>query len=381
MGNILDYIAWRGDLTLLDDPFNEVDNLILAELAYTRMEEIAPCLDQAETIRVRELCEAYERMGYKAYGNSNDAYPLLRAAADSNRFRNLQLGAYTNTVDTDRDIQFSAVIFCLPDGRTYVSYRGTDNTLVGWREDFTISYLSETPGQYEAVRYLERIAARTEGPLLVGGHSKGGNLAVYAAAFCSKSTGDRVQAVFSNDGPGFNRSVVDSPEYQDVLKKVNLIIPESSLIGILLSNKSERKIIDSSASGMQQHDPYTWQVKGPRFVEAPQTQTSQFLDETLRRWLDDLDDSQRQNLVNAIFDSVDASGAQTFTELKAKRWASYSAILKAIKEMDPALQKDVLATAQKLAAAGRDVLLQDAQNSWKEGLSQFLDQWGGQDKT
>ncbi len=375
MGTFLDYLAWRGDLGFDVSPFNEVDNLILAELAYTKMEEIVPGIDFAETVTIHEICSEYERLQYKVEGNANDAYPLLRAAADTDRFAGVQAGAYVNRIDTEKNIQFAAVSFYLPDGSVYIAYRGTDNTIVGWREDFTISYLSETPGQYEAVKYLERIAARTEGPLRVGGHSKGGNLAVYASAFCSEGAADRILSVYSNDGPGFNSSVAGAPEYQAVLEKVCLILPESSMIGILLSNKKQKKVIKSTANGLQQHYPYTWEVMGTGFVEAETlSQSSLFLDETLRRWVGELDENQRANLVKAIFDSMDAAGVQTLTELNADRWTSYSAIFRAILDLDPNLQKDALKAAEKLAAAGKEVLMEDAALSLKETLAKLIDQ-------
>ena len=381
MGTILDYLAWRGDLSFSASPFNEVDNLILAELAYTKMEEIVPGIDRAETVSIRDICREYERLQYKVKSGVNDAYPLLRAAAASARFSDVQAGAYVNLVDAEKSIQFSAVNFSLPDGSCYVAYRGTDNTIVGWREDFTISYLSETPGQYEAVRYLERIAARTPGPLLVGGHSKGGNLAMYAAAFCSEETQKRIRTVYSNDGPGFNSSVIDSPEYRAALPKVQLTIPESSVIGILLSNKEEKKTIKSTASGVQQHYPYTWAVLGTSFVEAEnQSQASRFLDETLRRWGESLSVSEREKLVKALFDSMDAAGVQTFSELNEKRWTNYNAVFKAMREMDPSLQKEFVKTAKSLAAAGRDVLLEDAGLTFRETLAELSDQFRFRDE-
>lgn len=377
MGTYLDYLSWRGDLDFLKDPFNEVDNLILAELAYTKMEEIVPGIDRGETVPIREICRLYEEKGYKAEGSVNDAYPLLRMAADSRRFADVETGAFVNLIDVEKSLQFSAVNFYLPDGSCYVAFRGTDNTIVGWKEDFTISYLSETPGQYEAVRYLERIAARTKGPLRIGGHSKGGNLAVYAAAFSDRSIWNRILTIYSNDGPGFNSFVTDSPEYQFIQNKVCLIIPESSLIGILLINKEERKIVKSTASGMQQHDPYTWEVMGSSFVETEtQSQTSLFLDETLDRWVEQLDGEQRANLVKVIFDSMDATGSQTITELNARRLASYNAIFKAILRMDPSLQKDVLKTTQKLLTTAGNVLREDARTTLKDALTQLIDTIG-----
>lgn len=376
MGSILDYTAWRGDLSFAASPFNEVDNLILAELAYTRMDGIVPGPDSTETLSLREVCEAYEKTGYSAKDTVNDAYPLLSAVARSARFGDLRVGAYINLVDPDKDIQFAAVCFSLPDGRRYISFRGTDSSIVGWREDFTICYMSETPGQNEAVRYLNRVGAREDGALLVGGHSKGGNLAIYASAFCEKAVGARICEVYSNDGPGFNQAVVNNRCYRAVLDKVRLYLPEGSMIGILMSNKAERTLVKSSGAGIQQHDPYTWQVQGPAFVTAESpSPASLFLDETLRRWLDGLSVGQRSDFVRAIFDTVEASGVQTITELKASRWNSYSAILKAVRDMDPSLQKEVFKMAQLLAQTGMDVLKQDAESNFRESLGQWLEQF------
>ena len=380
MDNFIEYLRWRGDLSFWDRPFNEVDNLILSELAYTKMEELVPGPESGDAVTVRELCEGYRRMGYQAPGNSNDAYPLLAAAAESERFASVRVSSYVNNIDTEKHLQFSAVTFALDDGSFYIAFRGTDNTIVGWREDFSISYLSETPGQYEAVRYLNTVASRTSGPLRVGGHSKGGNLAVYAAAFCDEAVRERILTVYSNDGPGFNQSVTETQQYRDVLEKVQLIIPESSVIGILLSNKRERKIIDSSAVGVQQHDPYTWLVDRDHLREARQTAASQYLDETLGRWASELDNTQRANLVKAIFDSMDAVGVQTLTELNENRWNSYNTILRAALDLDPALRRDVLKTAQKLAVSGRDVLWEEAQNSLHETIAQITEKLKKQDQ-
>ncbi len=376
MSGILDYIAWRGDLRFEDAPFNEVDSLILAELSYTIMEELVPGPESPESVSVKDVCAGYERRGYSAKDTANDAYPLLRAAASCARFASLRLSAYVNRIDVERSVQFAAVCFHLGGARRYIAFRGTDNTIVGWREDFTICYLSETPGQQEAVRYLNRVGALEDGEILVGGHSKGGNLAIYASAFCDGALRDRITAVYSCDGPGFNQAVVNTPEYLAVLDKVRLYLPESSMIGILLSNKAERTHVKSSGVGVQQHDPYTWQVLGPAFVtvESPSA-ASLFLDETLRRWLDGLTDKQRSDFVRAIFDTVEASGAQTLNELKASRWNSYSAILKAVRDMDPSLQKEVLKMAQLLAQTGYDVLMQDAQTSFRENMHDWLEQF------
>ncbi len=376
---ILTYLRRNGELDFCQSPFNEVDNLVFAELAYTKMDDIVPGMDSTDSVSICELCRAYETAGYKAQGNSNDAYPLLRAAADSRRFSEVRARAFVNETDREKQIQFSAVTFLFGSDSAYVAYRGTDNSIVGWREDFMLSYLSETPGQAEAVHYLNRTAAENDRPLYVGGHSKGGNLAVFAAAFCDEQVKPRILAVFSNDGPGFNSSVTETPQYRDILRKVRLIIPESSIIGILLSNKEERSVIDSSAFGFRQHDPYTWQVEGNHLRRSEQTAASQIVAETLHRWTDELDGKQRETLVRAIFDSMDAAGVSTLTQLNENPWNSYSLILRAAAELDPEIQRDVLRTAQKLAASGRDVLWEEVQNGLHDMITQIREKLKTQD--
>ena len=364
MTNILDYLDWRGDLPMTQVPFNEVDNLILAELAYADLDGIVPPPQRGESLCLREAAEIYLALGREQSYLLNDPKALLKAAGGSIRFGEIALSDYLNEINAQRQSQFAALAFHLADGSCYAAFRGTDDTLVGWREDFNFSFLSETPGQSQAVRYLERLAAATDGPLRVGGHSKGGNLAVYAAAFCDQAVKARIIEVFSNDGPGFNKAVAESQAYREALGKVRLIIPESSLVGILLSNKADRKIVKSSANGVQQHDPYSWAVMGDHLVEAEQlSPASAMMDEALHRWVDALDDSQRENLVSAIFDALDASGAQTLTELSSHRWPAYSAVLKAVLEMDPAKQKDVRETLKKLGAAGTETLWGEARHS------------------
>ena len=325
--NILDYLDWRGDLTFAERPFNEVDNLIFSELAYAEMENIVP-ESFAFTVSLRTLCESYLALGYQSV-LINDPLPLLQKAAVCERYRDVRVGGYLNRVDEGEQMQFAAMTFALGDGTLYAAFRGTDNTIVGWREDFNISFLPETPGQAEAAAYLNRLAAAFTHPIRVGGHSKGGNFAVYAAAFCEEELNDnrRIVEVYSNDGPGFNSSVADSPRYKAILPKVKKIVPESSLIGLLLSSRAERRVIRSDAKGLLQHDPYTWSVVGDHFVAADSlSPESTFMDETLAGWIDSMDNEQKKAVVSAIFDSMEASGASTITEMNENKWLSYSAI-------------------------------------------------------
>lgn len=368
MSNFLDYLDWRGDLPLTRDAFNEVDNLILSEIAYADLRGLVPAPGEGGSIALREAAERYEAEKRDQSHMANDPGPLLLRAGRSERFGTAQLSAFVDEVDVAEQLQFAALTVTLADGSVYVAYRGTDNTIVGWREDFNISVLSETPGQRRAAEYLNAAAAGHEGLLRVGGHSKGGNLAFYAAAFCESSVKSRILAAYSNDGPGFRREVTERALYREIFPKLKKILPQESIVGLLLTAGEERTVIRSSAEGGQQHNPYTWQVEANRFVRAERLSTpSLLLDEALDRWADKLNDTQRQNLVTAIFDSLEASGASTLTELNANKRLSYNAVLRAARTLDPALQRDVLETMKKLALAGKDVLWDEARRSF-EGI-------------
>ncbi len=366
MSNILDYIAWRGDLSLAASPFNAVDNLILSELIYADLKGIVP----AQGATLADAWAAYRREGRDQSHMVNDPKPLLEAAAGSRRFGGARLDCYADELDPARELQFAAARFLLEDGTAYIAYRGTDDTLTGWREDFNLSFLAETPAQALAVAALNRAAALDDRPLRVGGHSKGGNLALYAAAFCDDAARRRLIEVYSNDGPGFNRAVAEDERLSAILDRAVQIIPEASLVGVLLDNRARRMVVRSSGSGVMQHDPYTWEVLGTAFVEAPRAGISLYMDETLSQWLAALDDAQRANLTSAVFDTLGASGATTLRELSANRLDAAGSILKAAGAMDPELQKDVLSTLRKLADAGREVLMADLRRAFQQGLEE-----------
>ena len=357
--NILDYIDWRGDITFAERGLNEVDNLIFAELAYLIMDGLVS-EDGSVSPTLAELCEAYLAAGYDQSELLYDPLPLLKKASTSARFGGVRASRYVNLVDTEKQIQFSAVTYLYAEGEAYVAYRGTDNTIVGWREDMNFSFLSETPGQYESAAYLNRIAAEVGGRLTVGGHSKGGNFAVYGAAFCDPAARGHIVKVYSNDGPGFNKEIAESENYRAILDRTVKIIPDSSLVGILLSSKARRRVIKSDAKGVMQHVAYSWRVKGTSFEEADErTAASIFMDDTLHAWVDTLSEDELRALAAVIFDSLDAAGVTTVGDLNANRLATYSAVLKAVSQVDSLRKSEVATVLKKLIMSGRDVMLDE----------------------
>ena len=357
---MLDYLEWRGDIPFSAMPLNEVDNLIFSTLVYLKMDGLIP----PEGITVEELCRRCDQSGAEPSGLVNDPMPLLTAAAASKRFGEVVVMHFVNTVDAELQVQFAAVTYVYAEQQAYVAFRGTDNSIVGWREDFNLSFQSETPGQLQAAEYVTAIAQRFSGELIVGGHSKGGNFAVYGAAFCDPSVRERIVRVYSNDGPGFNRAAASSPEYAAILSKTVKIIPEASTVGILLSSRIRRKVIRSTAKGTMQHDPYSWCVRGAVFEEADERSTSSlFMDSALNNWVSTLSDDELKVFVNTIFEVLEATGADTLKEISDNKFAAYNAIIKAAAGIDPQAMGVFMHSIRKLLASGKDAAVTETKKS------------------
>lgn len=328
MANMMDYILWRGDLPFTLAPWTPVDALILANIAYTDPGASAESREGA-LMRDIELPPPVDTASARQW------HALFVAAAASLRFGDVRLHDFVNVVDDEREIQFSAMTADLPDGRSCICFRGTDNTIVGWREDFTMSFESPVPAQMEALTYLERIALLTDRPLLVAGHSKGGNLAVYAAAHASAEAQSRLQGIYSFDGPGMDDATAASEGYQRISHLVHSVIPHSSVVGLLMAYHPEYTVVRSTATGFQQHDAFTWQLTGPRFDEMGEVDRgSQLMDETVHDWLAHAGRPQRRIFVDTLFELLESTGAQTLHDLKADKLRSALAILSASRDVD-----------------------------------------------
>ena len=345
MANLMDYLDWRGDLTLEQSEFNEIDNLILAQLAYVDFEGIVPGPDEKRKISVSDASRIFFETHdvdeiMKKVSMTKTAMFVLQKMADTERFKDAMLHGYVNDISLEEQSQFSVVCVSLSDKSIYVAFSGTDDTIVGWRENFNMGFLSETPGQLKAVDYLNQMIGIRQRVVRVGGHSKGGNLSVYAAVKCNPSIKRKIIEVYSNDGPGFSREMVDSDEYQEMLPRIKTILPESSIVGMLLEHEESYEVVKSSNSGIGQHDAMSWEVMGAKFLYgdaiAPQ---SIFWDETMKSWLRHLTRGQREELVNAVFSLLEEVNIQTVDDFANIKWKTISELLKAKKEMEPEIQQ------------------------------------------
>ncbi|MBR3640420.1 MAG: DUF2974 domain-containing protein, partial [Oscillibacter sp.] len=268
MANVMDYLDWRGDLTLRQSPFNDVDNLILAELSFLDFEGVVPPPEEDGSVA---LADAAEALAARTAGDREtdmgvlvpDVIPeMFFKMARTPRFRDMRLRAYRARLDTERAEQFAAVAVECGDGAVYLSFRGTDDTLAGWKEDFYLACSDAVGAQREAAAYAAETARRCpRKKLRLGGHSKGGNLAVYAAVFLPKAIQKRVETVWSNDGPGFGKDVLPAPRHARVAPKIRTIVPQSSLVGMLLEHEEDYAVVESSQKGLWQHDGFSWEVR------------------------------------------------------------------------------------------------------------------------
>lgn len=314
MTNLFDYLEWRGDLSLAQAPFNCVDALILCVLSYMSFEGAARCGEPVELGDAARLLLA-RKEGEPGARDENDRR-LLQALERSARFSAMRLLACEERLDPAEEMQFAALTALTGDGAAFVAYRGTDNTLVGWKEDFNMSFAPVVAGQRHAAEYLERAAGLVSGPLRLGGHSKGGNLAVYAGAFCAPATQARIEAVFNNDGPGFAPEVLETEGYRLILPRVQTFVPQTSIVGMLMGHGDDYTVVHSDQVGILQHDPYTWQVLGPDFVRLEQvTAGSRLVDRALKDWLAGLPREERGHFVDAVFGVLQATGAVTVRQL------------------------------------------------------------------
>ena len=302
-GNILDYLIWRGDIDLSTDPWNEIDSLIFAAISYANFGE-----NDLHFTNRRSLSELYrEDVLHKLPQDESkpmyeDRMFLFELMAKSRRFQEVCVLDQVNIVDEDRSIQFSAVTFDIRNVGTAIVYRGTDSALVGWKEDFMMSYETPVPAQTSALEYLKMIADRCPGDLYLAGHSKGGNLVLYSAAYAPFDIQERLHSICSFDGPGLDDETMKSDGYRRIRDRIYSVVPSQSVIGLLLNYHPNYRVVDAVESFLWQHNPFTWKIAGRQFVTTDTVSPDyQVLDQSVHEWLKKCSPQQREAFVNTLF--------------------------------------------------------------------------------
>lgn len=300
MANVFDYLDWRGDLTLDLVPLCDVDAVVLSRLSYLPLDGLVPPEGAPVGALMRQLLASKPPLLLPEDGR------FIPALAASQRFCEMRIMDYVNQIDLESQTQFAAITVALGDGRHYAA-----------------SAMLRFPGEF-----------------LLGGHSKGGNLAVYAAAFCPAALQERIAAVYNNDGPGFDAEVIALPGYQRICARVQTFVPQSSIVGMLLEHEEAYTIIHSTGDGFGQHNLYTWEVLRDRFVTLETvTNGSRFLDRTLKQWLAGLEPEQRERTIDTVYHMLCETNAETLHELKENRFSRALALLRSAKGLDEDTRK------------------------------------------
>ena len=231
----------------------------------------------------------------------------------------------------------------MPNNELFVSYRGTDATIVGWKEDFNMSFMINVPSQLEGVKYLEAISKKYfRKKLRIGGHSKGGNVAVYSSIFCDKKTKSKIIDVTNADGPGFDKSIIQTKEYKEILDRIHTFIPQTSIIGRLLEHEEKYQVVESIQKGIMQHDIYSWQIEGPKIKAIKSVDNnSEIVNGIVRSWLKNTTPKQRENFINVVFEIIQQTNATNIHELSAALLKNMGTVLNTYRNIDEEERKEI----------------------------------------
>ncbi len=351
--HLLDYVV-NEDKTFSERPFCDADSMVLAQLAYIKFERLVhkpSLLSPAMPLTGLAISERMEIL-LKDVTHKEFMNKLMHAVCASRRFCDVKVNYAEGLFSAEEERQFAAVTFFLSDGTAYVAFRGTDNTIVGWRENFNMAYIKSVPAQKNSVEYLEKVAHLTKRGLHVGGHSKGGNLAVYAAMNCNEKVQDRILDVYSLDGPGFKEVVFERPEYLRIKDRIKKIMPEGSLIGTLLNQSTNYRVVKSDGEGFEQHSMRNWLFDKENLVFAENLSDNAIrFDRMLDGWVASLSDVQLEGVVETLFDIVDEIGAKSFDAVLDYLNSGELTAVKAYKMIEPDKRKQAAFVIAELGKA------------------------------
>ena len=319
MADLFDYMDWRGDLSFRNSPANEADCYLISKIGCPNLTGIVPA-DEQEAL-LGKVVEAYRAKNGKAGASLGittspkvvDSFYRLPSVP---RFQSLMLSGYRKIDDSNNTEQFSALTVRIPDGTRYITFRGTDDNIFAWKENFRMSIVDTIPAQEDALRYLRWAMDAYDGSFIVCGHSKGGNLAVYAASMLPQNLQDRIISVYNFDGPGFRDDFLKQEGYLRILPKLTSLIPQNSIVGLLLSTGKDPEIVIRDCFGAKAHDGFTWKVLGTSFVRSEALSPSSALfQEAMNKTLSRMNLEERDEFIEDFFRIMTSTGAFTLTDL------------------------------------------------------------------
>ena len=333
--DVFDYVNYYGDYTFKERPFNEVDNIIFSFLSYVDFNGVV----DKQKITIENAYESFKKK-YKPRKKEmlavKNAVKLFGALKDKKRFKDIELANYTYV--GDENSQFSAITFMLDKKNYYVAFEGTDSLISGWEEDCKMAYHFPVEAQILAKNYLDKHFTMKNCNLIVGGHSKGGNLALVSSMYANYFVKKKIKKIYSNDGQGLRKAQIDSKYYEKIESRFIHIIPNYSIVGLLLRHKDNYIVVKSNKMGPLAHDLATWQVSYDHLEKDHLSRSSKVFDEGFTKWLDKYDDEKRKMFVKEIFDVMRKNNIVDLMEINLKKELILN-IVKQSKEINPLVKE------------------------------------------
>lgn len=358
MASLSDYLTWRGDITFDQVPLTTVDALLLSQLSYLDLRKIIGEMERKQECTLSQAAEQYWKLhteeeleNYVSFA-LRTAGVLLREMAATKRFGDLLLRNYVRRIDVDVQEQFAALEIVLGKKESFVSFSGTDDHLVGWKEDFNMCFLSPIPSQTDALAYLQEVLQGSTRKVYVGGHSKGGNLSVYASVKCKRTLRKHILRVYNFDGPGFEKPFMESERYQEMKELIETWVPESSIVGMILEPDEAYQVVKSTQSGFMQHDATSWEVLGSEFISVPEVKkSSKRMAVGLKEWMSGLRKDELEFFFDKMYEVLESTEAKTLADLNKDRWKSITTIVRSYSNMEKKAKDMMLAFVKAIVTA------------------------------
>ncbi|MBX9138623.1 MULTISPECIES: Mbeg1-like protein [unclassified Clostridium] len=372
MENIISYA--KNELHSMNEKeFNTVDSLILSQISYVILDNLVGCINSNRVpATFKDLLKAeffHKMFDTIPYGDLTKE--LLFYVSSNPRFRDIRINYHLSKIDSFSEKQFSATTFILNNSTAYIAFRGTDYSIVGWKEDFNLAFTTPVPSHNEGAEYVNTIANLIPHDLYIGGHSKGGNIAVYAAMNCNYRVKPRIKKIFSHDGPGFRKEIIESDAFNEIKDKINKTLPQSSLIGMLLENHEEYHVVKSNKfGGLRQHDPFSWEIVDSDFNYLEKiSYGSKYTSDTLNNWLSNICDEKRRLFIDGLFDIFTCTKSQSFIEISQNWKNNIPIIFNALKNMDNEVKSMIIELFKELST----FYIKSLTHHDKENMTSFKD--------
>lgn len=347
MPNIKDYLKYYKNESFATYPFNEIDNILFAQLSYIDWTNIVP-VDRNQ-VSLGTAIEQYLSLEHTVDLNQEFFDSIiynLKEIKDSLRYKDCKLSYYRKVIDSKK--QFGALCIHFSHRTVYISFQGTDNSMSGWKENFEMSYKFPVPAQEAAVEYINDTISWNDTTIYLGGHSKGGNLAMVAYMYCKKFVKGRIKAIFNNDGPGLMKENTSSSEYEEMISKLKMFIPEDSLVGRLLVVSPNYVVVKSENRLIMQHNCNSWECFGTFFVRGELTKHSNRISKRIQNLVENSTSSEKEIIISSLFDVFEKHNITDVNQLLNMDLKMFSTIFNEMKNTNPEIRKIYLESLKKL---------------------------------